>query len=124
MHTEKAKLISCFGNDYCIPRTFSKTISKLNNKHYIFNLYSNRTLQAVILLFPSCPLKKKKGVVQSPVLYCLSVCLSIYLFVCLSVIVKVALKRELCAYALHIVHSILSHMYVNKQMYIDLHLPK
>jgi hypothetical protein len=36
MHTEKVKLISCFVNDYCIPTTFFKTISKLNNKNYIF----------------------------------------------------------------------------------------
>ena len=29
MHTEKAKLISCFVNDYCLPTTLFKTISKL-----------------------------------------------------------------------------------------------
>ena len=29
MHTEKAKLISCFVNDYYIPTTFFKTVSKL-----------------------------------------------------------------------------------------------
>jgi hypothetical protein len=56
MHTEKAKLISCFVNDYCIPKTLFETISKLKIKKYIFNLYSNRTLQAVVLLFPNCPL--------------------------------------------------------------------
>jgi hypothetical protein len=35
MQREKAKLMFCFVNDYCIPTTLFKTISKLNNKNYI-----------------------------------------------------------------------------------------
>jgi hypothetical protein len=38
--------------------------SKLyQNEKYIINVYSNRTLEAVMMLFPNCPIKKKKGTV-------------------------------------------------------------
>ena len=39
MQCEKAKLMFCFVNDYCIPTTLFKTISKLNKKT-IFLIYT------------------------------------------------------------------------------------
>ena len=36
MQSEKAKLMSCFVNDYCIPTTLFKTISKLKAIYLIF----------------------------------------------------------------------------------------
>ena len=103
---KQAKLMSCFVNDYWIPTNLFKTTSKLKN--IIFNFYSNRPLQAVILLFPNCPLSKKKGMVWCPALYCC-------LFVCLSWFsINFAVKHKLCTYVLCIFHSIIIRTYINK----------
>jgi hypothetical protein len=121
MHTKKAKLISCFVNDYCIPTTLFKTISKLKYL-YIFNFFKK--------IFASCDLdfsklphfKKRCGTIRCTLLSSLSVCLSLSL--CLSGVVNFALVRKLRTYALRTFHSILIRTYVHKQTYVDSHLPK
>ena len=122
MHTEKAQLISCFVNDYCIPTTLFKTISKLKSNS--FNVYSNRTLEAVILLFTNCSFERKK-VWYDPMCF-IVVCLSISLFLSLSLCChQLPLIRKLRTHALRIFHSsIIIHTYMHKQTYIDLNLPK
>ena len=41
MQSEKPKLMSCFGNDYCIATTLFITISKINNKS-IFMIFTKK----------------------------------------------------------------------------------
>ena len=74
MQSEKAKLISCFVNDYCIPTTLFKTISKLN---IVFSICTQKELCKLwSCFFQTTPFKRKKGKVRSPVLY-LSLSLSL-----------------------------------------------
>ena len=112
----KAKLISCFGNAYCIPTTFFKTISKLKLKT-LFLIFTQRELCKLWSCFFQIALfKRKKGTVQSPVLYCcISLCVSLFLslslFVC--VFVNFAFVRKLHTYTLRTFHSILIHTYIH-----------
>ena len=89
-------------------------------KHYIFNLYSNRTLQAVILPFSNYPILKEKEVWCDPLCFIIVISLSLSL----SGVVNFSLKCKLRTYALHIFHTILIWTYVHQQTYIDSHLPK
>jgi hypothetical protein len=79
-------------------------------------------LQSVNLLFPNCPLSKKKRYGMIPCTLLLSVCLSVCLSVshCLSVFcVNVAFERKLHMYTLCMFHSILIHTYT--RTYIHKH---
>jgi hypothetical protein len=84
MQSEKAKLISCFGNAYCIPTTFFKTISKLKLKT-LFLIFTQRELCKLwSCFFQTAPFKRKK-VRYNPlrfIIVCLSLCLSISLSLC------------------------------------------
>ena len=119
--------------------TYNTFQNYIKIKIYIFNYFSKKTLQAVILLFPNCPIFEK--VWYNPLCFIvpeynprgsggaryslLSVWFSLFCSVCLSVVVvSFDLIRKLRMYALGICHSILIHMYENKQTYIDSHLPK
>ena len=78
MYTEKAKLISCFGNDYCIPTTLFKTISKLNIKT-IFSTCTKIELSKLwSCFFQTAPIKRKK-VRYDPLCFIVSLCLSLCL---------------------------------------------
>ena len=57
MQSEKAKLMSCFGNDYCIPTTLFKTISKLK---YMFLILFKKNFGSCDLDFSKLPHLKKK----------------------------------------------------------------
>ena len=104
---KKAQLISCFVNDYCIPTTLFKTISKLK---IVFSICTQTELCKLWSCFFQAAPFKQKGVVQSPVLYlCLFLCVS--LSVC--IVVNFPLIHKLCTYALRIFHSILIHMYMH-----------
>jgi hypothetical protein len=133
MQSEKAKLIYCFVNDYCIPRTLFKTISKLNIKTVFLNCTETELYKLWCCFFQAAPFKwKKYGTIPCALLssVSLSVSLSLSLSVCLSVsvsggVVSFALVCKLHTYALHICHSsILIHTNVHEQTYIESHLPK
>ena len=58
MQSEKAKLISCFVNDYCIPTTLFKIISKLKS---IFSMFTQTELWKLWSCFlQTAPFKRKK----------------------------------------------------------------
>ena len=117
MHTEKAKLISCFVNDYCIPTTLFKTISNLKIKTIFLFFTQTGLCKLWSCFFQIALFKRKKGTVRSPVLYC-------RLSLCLSGVVNFALERKLRTYTLRIFHSILIRTYEHKPTYVDSHLPK
>ena len=52
MQSEKAQLISCFVNDYCIPTTLFKTISKLK---YMFLILFKKNFASCDLDFSKLP---------------------------------------------------------------------
>ena len=114
MHTETAKLISCFVNDYCIPTTLFKTVSKLK---YMFLILFKKNFASCDLDFSKLPHLKKK-VRYDPLCFIVSLSLS------LSGVVNFALERKLRTYVLRIFHSILIRTYEHKRTYVDSHLPK
>ena len=114
MHTEKAKLISCFVNDYCIPTTLFKTISNLK---YIFLIFFKKNFASCDLDFSKLP--HLKNYRYDPLCF-----IVVSLSLCLSGVVNFALERKLRTYALRIFHSILIRTYMHKQTYVDSHLPK
>ena len=84
MQSEKAQLISCFVNDYCIPTTLFKTISNLKIKTILLFFTQTGLCKLWSCFFQIALFKRKKGTVRSPVLYSrLSVSLSLSLSVCL-----------------------------------------
>ena len=75
--SEKAKLISCFVNDYCIPTTLFKTTSKLK---YIFLILFKKNFASCDLAFFKLPPWKK--VQYDPLCFIvvsLSLCVSVSL---------------------------------------------
>ena len=126
MQSENAQLISCFVNDYCIPTILFKTISKLKLKT-IFPMFTQiEHCKLWSCIFQTAPFKRKK-VWYNPLCFMPSVSSSVSFCLCLSLFLSILLLYISCihTYALRIFHSsILIHMYVLKQTYIDLHLPK
>ena len=94
------------------------TILKLKTKFLISTQTELCKLWSCFL--QTAPLKGKRSRDQSPVLYHLSVSMSLWL----SVIINFALECMLHMNALCIFHSIIIRTCVYKQTYIDLHLPK
>ena len=60
MQSKKAKLISCFGNAYCIPTTLFKTISKLNKQNIFLFCTQTELWTLWFCFFQTAPFKRKK----------------------------------------------------------------
>ena len=106
MQSEKAQLISCFGNDYCIPTALFKTISNLKVKTILYFL-PRQDFASCDLAFSKLPYLKEKKVRYDPLCF-----IVVSLSVSLSGVVNFAFERKLRTYALRIFHSILIRTYV------------
>ena len=115
MQSVKAKLMSCFVNDYCIPTTLFKTISKLKikQKNYIFIFCFQIELWKLwSCFFQAAPLKK---VWYNPRHFIIIIpeynprgsggARNSRSSLSLSVVINFALVRKLRTYTLHIFHS-------------------
>jgi hypothetical protein len=120
MQSEKAKLISCFVNDYCIPTTLFKTISKLRTIFFICT--QTELCKLWSYFFQTTPFKRKKDSMipcaLSSLSLCLSVCLSLSLSLCVCVCVCLCVWSHQLSSCMNAKYVRIICLSINPNMYV------